>query len=331
LKVNTQDLEQLKKANYPIHAELVRKVGFKMGKGFSPIPKRDEATGQELRDEENNIVIDSDFTGIVERFLRFSQMVGWQLPLSEQEQSFPEWKGGTIEDVTNHPHLDLKPRRLAQRALTNIRVLKANKHIRLGDIADVLDETLDLSAVENFQKKWRLVEGIDIRAVEGVVVPQLPARAWQIIERKQRQVYHLQENDVVVGLVRPERRNIGLLLTGGNDLVGSPDGVGIVRLKDDAPKKYTVEWLFASLRSEQSRLQLWTESGGTSYGKLTRQHILEVVLPDESEELLRSTSETVTKWAMKMKDAFDLWANIGNEEDRIPIINSPMLGLEVDD
>jgi type I restriction enzyme M protein len=225
----------------------------------------------------------------------------------------------------------MKPRRLTVRALENIRSLLKGEHIRLEDIAEVLDVTIDLTEEQHFTKMWRLVEGINIRAVEGVVIPQFPCRAWQIIERKQRTAYQLQENDIIVGLVRPERRNIGMLLTSGVDLVGSPDGIGVVRLKEAALKTYSQEWLFAALRSERSRLQLWTESGGTSYGKLTRDHILNVVLPVESEEVVASTAKNVRAWADEIKAGFAVWESIGTVEDRIPIINSPIFGLESED
>jgi type I restriction enzyme M protein len=41
-RVSSLDLKELIKRDYPIQAELVRRVGFKMGKGYSIVPKRDE-------------------------------------------------------------------------------------------------------------------------------------------------------------------------------------------------------------------------------------------------------------------------------------------------
>jgi type I restriction enzyme M protein len=41
----------------------------------------------------------------------------------------------------------------------------------------------------------------------------------------------LQNDAIVVGLVRPERRNIGLLLDDSIDIVGAPDGIAVVRVK----------------------------------------------------------------------------------------------------
>ena len=167
-KLAPASLAEAIKINYPIHAELVRRVGFKMGKGFSLIPKRDEETGVELRDENNNLVIDSDFDGVRERFSQFEKLTKWRKPIDRQPHNIGNWKGGRIRDITNHSNLDMKPRRLTVRALENVRELRKNPHIKLGDIAEVLEITIDLADPRNFTKEWRLVEGIDIRAVEGI-------------------------------------------------------------------------------------------------------------------------------------------------------------------
>ncbi len=41
----------------------------------------------------------------------------------------------------------------------------------------------------------------------------------------------------------------GMLLDSGTDVVGSPDGIAVVRVKAKVPSKYPKEWLFAKLRS----------------------------------------------------------------------------------
>jgi type I restriction enzyme M protein len=72
---------------------------------------------------------------------------------------------------------------------------------------------------------------MDIRATDGVVIPQFPCRAWEIIERKGSRMFSLRNQDIIIGLVRPERRNIGILFDEGDDVLGSPDGIGVVRVK----------------------------------------------------------------------------------------------------
>jgi len=46
---------------YPIHASMVRRVGYKLGGDFRPLPLRDSATGIPIRDGENRVQLDSDF------------------------------------------------------------------------------------------------------------------------------------------------------------------------------------------------------------------------------------------------------------------------------
>jgi type I restriction enzyme M protein len=85
------------------------------------------------------------------------------------------------------------------------------------------------------------------------------------------------------------------------------------------------------LRSKQCRLQFWTESGGTSYGKLNRDHILKTILPIESDEQIKEITSEVERWFNNISNAAKLWNNIGTENDRRPIRNSPILGLEAPD
>lgn len=174
---------------------------------------------------------------------------------------------------------------------------------------------------------WRLVEGQDIRAVEGLVIAQEPARGWKIAERKGNSVFRLQHGDIIVGLVRPERRNVGLLISNGDDIVGSPDGIAVIRLRPGVAQKYSHEWLFAKLRSEEVRLQFWTDSGGTSYGKLSDEHILNVLL-STTDSAKQTDAAKVKTWFGHHNAAIRTWATVGTAADRKPILNSPIFGLE---
>jgi len=121
---------------------------------------------------------------------------------------------------------------------------------------------------------------------------------------------------------------VGLLIDDGDDLVGTPDGIAIVRANSKNEHNINQEFLFMLLRSEAARLQLWTESGGTSYGKLNAEHILNLKFNLPTPEVLAETSKKVASWRKSLEASNTLWRSIGEPEDRIPIINSPILGLE---
>jgi type I restriction enzyme M protein len=330
-KMDKDDLDFLKEIDYPIHAELVRKVGYKLGKGFSELPKRDPETGNEIRDENNRVILDSDFTGVGERFNAFSKKYKWRSPVRIQAVTFDDWQGARISDVTNHIDLDLKPRRLTPKALANKRAILSSPHKILEEIAEVVEPSIDLKNDSEPNKFWYLVEGMDIRATEGVVFSQFPSRAWEIIERKGSKMFSLKNKDIIIGLVRPERRNIGILFTNEEDILGAPDGIAVVRVKQEYAERFPQEWLFHALRSEQCRIQFWTESGGTSYGKLNREHILNVAIPTPSDVEIKEIASTVERWFVNIFNAANLWSNLGSIDDRRPIRNSPMLGLEAPD
>lgn len=328
-KVAKEGLRQLVRSNYPIQAELVRKVGYKLGAGFSPSVKRQPETGEEIRDEDNHPLLDTDFTGIRERFRHFTVQSKWNASSGAHNAKYTGFKGGRVNEILTHPLLDMKPRRLTPNALENKRKLSAGPHVKLGEIAEIVTDFFDVMSDEGQAHLWRLVEGMDIRANEGVVIPQYPARHWQMAERKGAALFRLRQHDIIVGLVRPERRNIGMLLHTGEDIVGSPDGIAVVRIKPEFQEKYPQRWLFAELRSERSRLQLWTESGGTSYGKLTNTHISDLVIATPPNGEISAVAGRVADWVSSFTSALDVWSSIGSSDDRRPIMNSAIIGLEV--
>ena len=301
--------------DYLIHASMVRRVGYKLGGDFRQLPAKDRVSGLPIRDSTNKIVLDSDFLRVIREFE--------EMP----KKKLAEWTGATVADILSHQDLDMKPRRLSTRALENIHSLKAAGALPLGQIAEVLEHTVDLLEDIGSSEFRRVVEGQDIRAIEGTVVPHFPERCWSIAERKNRKCYALQWQDLIIGLVRPERRNIGILLDEGSDIVGSPDGLAVVRVKNGIKEEFPIEWLFSALRSEQVRLQLWTESGGTSYGKLTHDHIRQVLVPVATLAERKRIAATVRSWIASVRENILAWSQIGLEEDRRPILNSPMTGL----
>jgi type I restriction enzyme M protein len=199
--------------------------------------------------------------------------------------------------------------------------------VQLIEIADVIDEKINLEDDENKTKEWRLVAGLDIRAHEGMVITEYPSKSWEIIEKKSSSFYKLKNLDIVVGLVRPERRNIGILIDDEDDVIGSPDGIAIVRIKEEFKEKYPQEWLFSVLRSERLRLQFWTESGGTTYGKLTKENIENVLIPIPNEEEITEKTQFTKGWVDAVACTLSYWKKIWDENDRKPMINSPIFGL----
>lgn len=307
-----------KSKNYPIHAELVRKVGYKLGKGFSTIPLRDEKTGLEVRDPNTgSILVDTDFQRVKSNFEAFIKITG--------HDSFTEWNGAYLSDITEHPQLDMKPRRLTRNALMNLNSILTNPHKQLYEIADILTDTTNFADVVHADEQIYLVEGQDIRALEGTVVLKASEKRWQAEVRKTDKGYHLQKKDIIIGLVRPERRNIGLYLDDKSNVFGSPDGIAVVRQKDP---KYPIEWIFQVLRTEQTRIQFWTESGGTSYGKLTIDQIKNVFLSIPSESEIKAITQKVQNWVTSQQAVQNNFNEIWREEDKRAILNSPITGLE---
>ena len=304
--------------NYPIHAELVRNVGYKLGKGFSTIPLRDEKTGLELREPiTGNMLVDTDFRRVKSNFETFIKL--------NKQGSYIDWDGAHLSDITEHPQLDMKPRRLTRNALVNLNSILIRPHKQLYEIAEVLTDTTSFADIVRADEQIFLVEGQDIRALEGTVILKASEKRWQVEVRKTDKGYHLQHKDIIIGLVRPERRNIGLYLDSKSNVFGSPDGIAVVRQTDS---RYPIEWIFQVLRTEQTRIQFWTESGGTSYGKLTTEQIKNVFVPLPSESEIKAITQKVQKWATAQQSVQNTFNEIWDEEDKRAILNSPIIGLE---
>lgn len=134
--------------------------------------------------------------------------------------------------------------------------------------------------------------------------------------------------DIVVGLVRPERRNIGLYTYELEGVYGSPDGVAVIRQRPGHANNYPIEWLFQALRTERCRIQFWTESGGTSYGKLTLDQIRDVLIQVPDQETINEIANKVRSWSHAVANVAKQFNKIWSEQDRIVILNSPITGLE---
>ncbi|SEL08333.1 N-6 DNA methylase [Nitrosovibrio tenuis] len=308
--------------DYAVHSELVRKVGYKLGKGFFSIPLRDGETGLEMRDEMNRVMIDTDFRRVKNNFLMF---------LSQRDSSAASsWTGARLRDISTHPLLDMKPRRINFKALSNIRTIKNGSYVRLEDAAEVVEETVEFKSVHKENELLHLIEGQDIRAVEGVVILKDREKRWQIEVRKTSKGYLVMQRDIVIGLVRPERRNIGFYIHADKHVYASTDGVAIVRERPENKNRFPIEWVFHALRTEMCRIQFWTESGGTSYGKLTLDQIKNVLIPVPARAEIQTIKSAVVEWSRSISDSSIKFHHLWSPHDKVAILNSPLIGLESD-
>ena len=86
---------------------------------------------------------------------------------------------------------------------------------------------------------------------------------------------------------------------------------------------------FASLLLISYRVGDGALSGDTSYGKLAPFHITNPLLPVVDAAARTAVARTVRDWTLTVEKGLEIWGMIGSEEDRMPIVNSPVVGLSL--
>lgn len=224
----------------------------------------------------------------------------------------------------------MKPRRISFKALSNLQSIISSKYERLTDIAEIVENVSLFNESHKESDLIHLIEGQDIRAGEGIVVLKGAEKRWQIEVRKASKGYAVKPRDIIVGLVRPERRNIGFYTHTTANVFASVDGVAVVRERADKKDCFPIEWIFQALRTERRRLQFWTESGGTSYGKLNLDQIKNVLIPIPDQSEIDKIANSVRTWSDSVAQASNRFHEIWDSHDKVVILNSPITGLEAE-
>jgi len=209
-----------------------------------------------------------------------------------------------------------------------LRSIKSSKYEKLSEIAEIVEDVSLFSDTLKESDLMYLIEGQDIRAAEGFIVLKDSEKRWQVEVRKTSKAYAVKTRDVIVGLVRPERRNIGFYTHTTANVFASPDGVAVVRERSDKKHNFPIEWIFQALRTERCRLQFWTESGGTSYGKLTPDQIKNVLIPVPEQSEIDEIANAVRGWSRYVAETSNRFHEIWDSHDKVVILNSPIIGLE---
>ena len=224
----------------------------------------------------------------------------------------------------------MKPRRLVPRALGILRSVQEREHVRLGDIAEVVEDTVDLISDIGASEFRRPVEGQNIRAVEGIVSPQFGERCWSSPSaRTTASTSYGTTTSSSVWCARNVAMSACCLngeTTSSESVMHSPS-FEYGRTKPTSIRRNGYSERCAPKKQESSS----GPSRRYLYGKLGLDQIRNVLLPSSAASRLADAVAT-RKWMDAVESMHEFWIHVGDESDRRPILNSPLIGLvESDD
>lgn len=190
---------------YCFFVEAVENLGWEAGNKIAkPIYKRNPTDGIFVTDEENNLIIDTDFPNILSR-IRNSKAALNYFEWLQKENLFSlihhddsvnnlnnKNEGShcvSIQTILSDSDLTIDPKRYLKKTEEVKNKIKLNKHVRLGDIVNFLPEKIDSSGnkiIIQKNKKYKYVQLDDISYGEfgsnEMYGWQLPSRAKHFAE-----------------------------------------------------------------------------------------------------------------------------------------------------
>jgi hypothetical protein len=167
--------------------------------------------------------------------------------------------------------------------------------IRLGAVVDVTSDcSMKVAADEDVEVRYIAIDNVDtddgLCFENTLLVADLPSRAK----------YLVQENDILVSNVRPDRGAIALVSERTAGAIAS-SGFTLVRRQPSAA--LSVPYLFACLRTKYARAQLNRRTRNSMYPAVTESDVLQLVLPKPTAGLEASVKKLVAR-ALTEQEAF---------------------------
>ena len=131
------------KDKYSFAVEMIEKVGWDAGnKKAAPLYVRAKEDGCLIIDENNEPIIDSDFSGALKRIVSSKAAEDFPWLAIGREISDHDERGWdvNIEDVYSDEHLTIDPKRLCKKFTSLREKITAGDYFKLGDVVDFIPE-----------------------------------------------------------------------------------------------------------------------------------------------------------------------------------------------
>ena len=258
--------------DYQFFAGNIESVGWRAGdKTAVPLYVHDEETGELILDENNEPILDADFSKVLSEYLR--SPCGDSFPWTVESR--PETATGTqtaaieIEEIAKTADLNLDPKRYSYKFRDIRTSIKSKKHFSLGQVLEILpNEKVKITSSSTY--KYVEIENIgigefDFEQVKGWRLPsraRLPAKPGDIF------IAHLWSSSGKWFMASGDCKDV--LVTNG-----------CARMRVKVGCENMLPQLAIGMCSEAFRVQLrGLATGSDGLAEISDEEILKIVLPD---------------------------------------------------
>lgn len=263
----------LKKADesedYSFFVAMAESVGWRVGdKKGVPLYRREMATGALLFDRNNEPVLDSDFSDILDEMLTSpaSNCFPWLLEERELPNGAQGWGRG-IKQVAATPLLNLDPKRMCRKFVELQQGIRRDEHFYVGEVAEVVESEVTL-------EKSQVYRYVEIQNVGVGEFDFQQLRGWQLPDRAK---LCAKKGDIFLANIWS---CVGKWFMAGEDCDQLIVTNGCKRLRIRTGKKALLPDLIAGLCSENFRIQMRAlATGSDGLADVSDDDLRSIVLP----------------------------------------------------
>lgn len=183
---------------YEFAVEVIDRIGWVTGdKNGKPTYRRDAEDGTFILDENDEIILDSDFKAVLDS-LRNSDAASYHPWLIKGIGELGEHEGWSrsILDVTADPQRTLDPKRLCRKVVEIQDEIKSTSHFALGDVMEFLPERMGRDGEIRRKDMSKIYRYIEIGDIEVGAFRWNLLRGWAVPDRGR---HFAEPGDIFIG------------------------------------------------------------------------------------------------------------------------------------
>lgn len=183
---------------YEFAVEVIDRVGWVTGdKNGRPTYRRDPTDGTYILDDDDEIVLDSDFGAVLDalRSSDATQYHQWLIEGLPDLEGEPGWSR-SISEIVDDPQLTMDPKRLCRKFVDVQRKTRLGPHFKLGDVVEFLPERQGADGKQRRKQPDELYRYVEIGDVEAGSFRWHQLRGWELPDRGR---HFAEPGDIYVG------------------------------------------------------------------------------------------------------------------------------------